>query len=82
VIETLAWFLAIGILLGTGLIIGLGMAEGLAAFRRHTLDEREAKLQTEWDSLHTAQHLNAAFLEARRAMWEEAIRARRDPGIP
>jgi hypothetical protein len=44
------------------------------------LDAREAKLQAEWRALLSAQQLQAAFMEARRAMWEEAIRSSRRPG--
>ena len=81
-IELFAWVMAILVLLSAGAAVGALLADWLTAHRRHALDEREAKLQTDWQALHTAQRLNAVFLEARRAMWEEAVRARREPGRP
>lgn len=62
-----------------GWAIGVLIAEWEERRRRRRLDGREAKLQAEWRALLTAQRLNVAFIEARRAMWEEAIRQRRRP---
>jgi hypothetical protein len=80
VIELFAWLVFIGVLLVAGAVGGVLLAEWLAAHRRRSLDEREAKLQADWKALLTEQRLQAAFMQARRAMWEEAIRARREPG--
>jgi len=80
--ELLAWLLFVGVVLAVGAVGGALLADSLTANRRRSLNAREAKLQSEWQALLTAQRLNAAFLQARRAMWEEAIRARRDSGRP
>lgn len=44
------------------------------------LEEREAKLQAEWDALHQAKRLNEAFWQARTALRAEALRWDRAKG--
>lgn len=78
--ELLGWLCLVGVLIVIGVIGGVFLNDWLEEHRGRALDAREAKLQAEWQSLLTAQRLNAAFLEARRAMWEEAIRHHRRPG--
>ncbi|HJQ08037.1 MAG TPA: hypothetical protein VJ836_00990 [Candidatus Saccharimonadales bacterium] len=46
-------------------------------WRTRRISEQEAQLQAEWDALHAAQRLNAAFMEARRAMAVEVVRQHR-----
>jgi hypothetical protein len=72
--EVLAFLVFVGLLLGAGAAWGLLLADFLDEHRRKSLDDREAKLQHEWQALHTAQRLNATFMQARKAMWEEAVR--------
>lgn len=79
--EFFGWLCFIGLLLGAGLVIGVLLNDWLEDGRKRSLDEREAKLQADWSALLTAQRLNAAFMEARKAMWEEAVRhGPRKPG--
>jgi hypothetical protein len=80
--NVFGWLCLVLVLVGLGVVAGVYQSNWWADERLRSLNSREAKLQQEWDALHTAQRLNAAFLEARRAMWEEAIRARREPGSP
>jgi hypothetical protein len=63
-------------LVGGGAIVGWLSADRFAGERRQRLDQQEAEVQAEMDALMRAQRLNAAFLAARRAMWEEAQRHR------
>jgi hypothetical protein len=77
VIEIYAWLVFVGTLLLIGTVAGIYFGERIAKHRSRSLAEREAKLQAEWNSLLTAQRLNATFMEARKAMWEEAIRQHR-----
>ena len=82
-IEVYAWWVFIGLLLLAGTVAGMYFSGWLAKHRSRALDEREAKLQSEWNAQHTAQRLTAAFMEARREMWEEAVRHhRRGPNRP
>lgn len=77
--EIVAWLFLVTLLLTAGIVAGIYFGDWLAKYRSHSLDEREAKLQADWAALLTAQRLNAAFMEARRAMWEEAVRQHRGP---
>lgn len=80
-IEFLGWLMVVGLLISGGVILGVLLTDRLDQYRRKVLDAREAKLQQEWQALQAAQRLNAAFMEARRAMWEEAVhRHHRRPG--
>ena len=82
-IEVIGWLCLAGTLIVFGLIGGVFLNDWLEEHRGKVLDAREAKLQAEWRALITAQRLNAAFMEARRAMWEEAIRQHHQrPGTP
>jgi hypothetical protein len=74
VIELVAFLVFMVLLLGAGAIWGWVLTGWLFEHRRKTLDDREAKLQHEWHALHAAQRLNATFMQARKAMWEEAVR--------
>lgn len=66
-------------LVSVGLIVGYLCANHSVPGRHRALGRREALQRAESEALLTAQRLNAAFMAARRAMWEEASRHRREP---
>lgn len=68
------WLPLIGLLLVVGGVFGYWLAEWGQTDRRRDLDARASKLDADWQSLRTAQQLHVAFTEARKAMWEEAVR--------
>lgn len=78
-IEFVTSLHALWLLIGVGIVGGVLLTNWLASHRTRALDAREAELQSQWNALLTAQHLNAAFMEARRTMWEEAVRQHHRP---
>jgi len=77
VIEVEIWLWMAGVVVFTGLVGGVILADRLLAHRGRALDAREAKLHAEWEALRKSQRLQVAFMAARRAMAEEAIRQAR-----
>jgi len=55
-------------------VVGLFVAAWLDDEAHGDLERREAQVRTDMDALTRTQQLNAAFLTARRAMWDEARR--------
>jgi hypothetical protein len=81
--NVVAWLVLVALLLRAGVVWGVLLADVLAEHRRKSLDDREAKLQHQWQALQAAQRLNATFMAARKAMWEEAVRQHhRRPDAP
>jgi hypothetical protein len=62
------------LLLILGALGGVALADWATDHRARQLGVEEAKLQADWEALHTAQRLHVAFMEARRHLAEEAIR--------
>ncbi|GAA1795191.1 hypothetical protein GCM10009682_16160 [Luedemannella flava] len=64
---------AVAALLLAGLI-GFAVRLEVDEAELRDLEEREAKLQAEWDAFHQAKRLNEAFWQARTALRIEALR--------
>jgi hypothetical protein len=77
--QHLGWLYIAWILVGIGMVGGALIVVLLTRHRLHAINEREAKVAADFQALRTAQRLNVAFMEARRLMWEEAIRRNRRP---
>lgn len=73
----MGWLYFVLLLIGLGVAGGMVLAFRVTAYQRQGIREQAAKLQAEWQAFHTAQRLQAAFLDVRRAMWEEGIRQHR-----
>jgi hypothetical protein len=71
----------LAVVLGAARIaVGLWLADCFTKGRSHGLDDlRDAQVTVEMDALARTRRLNDAFLAARRAMWEEALRRRQTP---
>ncbi len=72
--TVVGWLYFVLLLVGLGVAGGVVLAFGVTTYQRQSIREQATKLQAEWQALHTAQRLQAAFLDVRRAMWEEGIR--------
>lgn len=80
--NVFGWLCLVLVLFSVGAVAGVYLRDWLTGERQQAIKRSEAKLQAEWSALHAAQRLNAAFMEARRAMAEEAIRHYRRPTPP
>lgn len=74
--ELLACLFLVTTLFGGGIAFGRLSSDRRHQVRKQRLDRQEAEVQTQMDALMRAQQLNAAFLAARRALWDEAQRHR------
>lgn len=77
--DVFGWLCLVLVLLSVGIVSGIFIDRQLTDDRLQALDRKEAKLRAEWNALHAAQRLNTAFMESRRLMWEEAVRAHPRP---
>lgn len=74
--ELLACLFLVTTLFGGGVVFGLLSADRHYRERKQRLDQQASAVQTQMDAMVRTQRLNAAFLAARRAMWQEAQRHR------
>jgi flagellar basal body-associated protein FliL len=74
IMVTLA--LLLSMVIGGGMGAAFWFSTGSSSRRQRRARELEADLQARWDALYRVQRLNAAFMHARRALREEALRHR------
>lgn len=73
-VDILACLLVTALVFGGGVVFGLVAAEDSTAGVRGHRSARDATVRADMDALARVQQLNATFVAARGAMWEEAQR--------